>query len=118
MAWTVIEHPDFSRERKVLAQDILQKLAEVIVSLERAGPQLCRPLVDTLKGSKHKNMKEIRLSLGGAWRFAFAFDPNRNAVILVYGNKEGVSSDRFYRGFVSKADKRFADWLETIEAGE
>ena len=36
------------------------------------------------------NMKELRLSAAdGEWRVAFAFDPERRAVLLVAGEKSG-----------------------------
>lgn len=89
----------------------LEKLAEAILTLEAVGPQLGRPLVDTLKASRHANMKELRFSARGAWRVAFAFDAERNAVILVGGNKAGRDQKRFYRDFIETADDRFDDWL-------
>lgn len=89
----------------------LQKLAEAVLTLEAVGPQLGRPLVDTLKASRHSNMKEIRFSAGGAWRIAFAFDEERNAVVLVGGNKAGRDQKRFYRDLIATADDRFDDWL-------
>ena len=76
--------------------------------LERFGPQLGRPHVDTLNGSRHSNMKELRLSTAdGVWRVAFAFDPERRAVLLVAGEKSGGSQRRFYRALIRKADERF-----------
>jgi hypothetical protein len=87
--WTVLDHPDFARERATLPGTVQLKLAEALIALIEVGPNLGRPLVDTLKASRHKNMKEIRFSANGVWRFAFAFDLERNAVILVGGNKEG-----------------------------
>lgn len=118
MAWTVRDHPAFEEERKELDADISDKLDEIGTAIELWGPNLGRPLVDTLKGSKYKNMKEIRFGLRGAWRFAFAFDPKREAVILVGGNKEGVSSPRFYNSLVATADTRFDEWLQALESEE
>ena len=57
-------------------------------------------------------MKELRFKLEGVWRFAFAFDPERNAVMLVGGNKEGKNQKRFYKQLIATADDRFDDWLE------
>ena len=54
--------------------------------LEMTGPALGRPAVDTIKGSRHKNMKELR-AFGGSIRALFAFDPERNAIVLVGGDK-------------------------------
>ncbi|WP_312863458.1 type II toxin-antitoxin system RelE/ParE family toxin [Rhizobium leguminosarum] len=71
------------------------------------GPQLGRPYADTLKGSKHSNMKEMRFSaVDSEWRAAFAFDPQRNAILLIAGDKCG-SQKRFYKQLIAKADIRF-----------
>jgi len=115
MPWTVLEHPEFTKERQGLPDDVLEKLAEVLVALEDIGPSLGRPWVDTLKGSRHTNMKEIRFSTRGVWRFAFAFDPARNAVILVGANKQGENQKRFYKNLMDTADRRFDDWLDAGE---
>jgi hypothetical protein len=80
--------------------------------LERFGPQLGRPRVDTLKGSRHANMKELRFdAANGVWRVAFAFDPKRNAVLLIAGDKSGSGEKRFYRQLIAKADERFDEHL-------
>ena len=76
--------------------------------LERFGPQLGRPQMDTLNGSRHANMKEMRFSAAnGEWRVTFAFDPTREAILLVAGDKSDGNERRFYRGPVRKADGRF-----------
>lgn len=63
-------------------------VAAALDELEEKGPTLGRPFVDTLKGSKHHNMKELR-PLGGNIRILFAFDPERRAILLVAGDKTG-----------------------------
>ncbi len=69
--------------------------------------------MDTLKGSRHANMKELRFTVdGGVWRVAFAFDPHRDAVLLVAGDKSGGSERRFYTRLISKADQRFDAHLQ------
>ena len=74
----------------------------------RIFPPIGRPRADTLSGSRHANMKEMRFSAAdGEWRLAFAFDPARNAVLLVAGDKSGGSARRFYRTLLRKADERF-----------
>lgn len=71
-------------------QDTL--LAELEL-LEKYGPQLNRPHVDTLNASKYANMKELRFSAdGGVWRAAFAFDPERKAIVLVAAVQEEVKA--------------------------
>ena len=84
--------------------------------LEEFGPQLGRPTVDTLKGSTHTNMKELRFDTGdGVWRVAFAFDPKRHAILLVAGDKSGVPQSRFYKTLIKKADKRFSEHVLQIK---
>jgi hypothetical protein len=83
------------------------------------GPQLGRPYADTLNGSKFANMKELRFEASdGAWRAAFAFDPQRQAVLLVAGDKSGRSRKRFYKQLIAKADERFAAHLDRLKAGK
>src|SRR4029078_6011461 len=101
MPWAVLQHPLFARERRELPSNVSDKLDEAILALSIAGPKLGRPLVDTLKGSRHTNMKELRFSEAkGVWRFAFAFDRHRDAVILVGAEKQGVSQERFYKALI------------------
>ena len=76
------------------------------------------PAWDTLKGSRHANIKELRLSAaGGEWRVAFAFDPKRKAILLVAGDKSGVSERRFYRELIRKDDDRFDTHLARPKRG-
>ena len=80
--------------------------------LRQIGPHLSRPYADVVKGSKHANMKELRFDAAdGVWRVAFAFDPNRKAVLLACGDKSGGSEKRFYRQLIEKADSRFDSHL-------
>jgi hypothetical protein len=61
-------------------------------------------------------MKELRFDAAdGVWRVAFAFDPNRKAVLLVGGDKSGGSEKRFYRQLIEKADARFDDHLARVK---
>ena len=72
--------------------------------------------VDTLNGSRHANMKELRFGAAdGEWRVAFAFDPKRKAILLVAGDKSGVGEKRFYRQLIAKADNRFDAHLDRLK---
>ena len=76
MRWDVDLHDDFVTEFDALDEAVQDELLAHISVLETFGPQLGRPRVDTLKGSRHANMKELRFDASdGVWRFAFAFDP-------------------------------------------
>jgi len=112
MSWTVEFHPDFEAEFDVLPRRVQTAIAARARLLEEFGPRLGRPHVDTLEGSKHGNMKELRCPVDGApWRIAFAFDPDRKAVLLIGGDKSGGGEKRFYRRLIVKADERFDDHL-------
>lgn len=74
--------------------------------------------MDTLKGSRHKNMKELRFDAAdGVWRFAFAFDPERKGIVLCGSDKSGGSQKRFYRQLIAKADDRFDAHLAGLKQG-
>jgi len=61
-------------------------------------------------------MKELRfVADDGVWRVAFAFDPQRHAMILVAGDKTGVAPKRFYKALIAKAYARFAEHLDTLK---
>ena len=108
MPWTVILHEAFEPELSALPQEVRRELAAQATVLEMLGPQAKRPRVDTLNGSRHANMKELRFdAAGGAWRVAFAFDPERQAILLVAGDKSGVGQKKFYRQLIKTADERF-----------
>ena len=96
MPWTVELHDSFVPEFHDLTGDVQDELLAHVKLLEQFGPQLGRPRVDTLNGSKHANMKELRFDAAdGVWRFAFAFDSHRQALILCGGDKSGGSERRF-----------------------
>lgn len=99
---------EFEPEFDALHEDVQTEILALSLLLEQFGPQLGRPRADTLKGSRHGNMKELRFSAAdGEWRLAFAFDPRRRAILLVAGDKSGASERRFYRELIRKADHRF-----------
>ena len=108
MSWVVEIGDEFEPEFDALHQEVQTEILALSRLLQRFGPQLGRPRVDTLKGSRHANMKELRFSAAdGEWRVAFAFDSKRKAILLVAGDKSGVSGKRFYRELIRKADARF-----------
>jgi hypothetical protein len=115
MAWTVEFGDEFDPEFDELAEEVQDELLAQAAVLERFGPMLGRPHVDTLNGSKHANMKELRFDADdGVWRVAFAFDLRRKAVLLVAGDKSGVKERRFYRQLIAVADQRFEAHLKRV----
>ncbi len=115
MKWSIEFHPAFKAEFDELPPSIQNALLSMLVPLRERGPALGRPDVDTLNGSHYANMKELRFrASGGAWRVAFAFDPRRSGILLVAGDKAGVSEPKFYRRLIAKADKRFKEHLRNF----
>ena len=105
MSWVVEIGNEFKPEFFALHEDVQTEILALARFLQQFGPQLGRPRVDTLKGSRHANMKELRFGAAdGEWRVAFAFDTKRKAILLVAGDKSGVSGKRFYRELIRKAD--------------
>lgn len=108
MAWVVEMADEFEPEFDSLREEVQLELLALARLLQQFGPQLKRPHADTLQGSRHANMKELRfVAGGGVWRVAYAFDPRRKALLLVAGDKAGGSEKRFYRELIRKADERF-----------
>lgn len=115
MSWRIDFHPIFLEEFGKLSEPVQDELAAMIELLKVAGPQLKKPRSDTLNGSKHPNMKELRFDAdGGVWRVAYAFDPERKAVLLVAGDKSGGSEDKFYKRLIRRADDRFNEHLAIL----
>jgi hypothetical protein len=107
---------EFEPEFLALPKDVQDEVLAMTRILQQFGPNLGRPRVDTLKDSRHANMKELRFdAANGVWRVAFAFDPKRRAILLVAGDKSGGSQKRFYRELIRKADDRFDAQLERVK---
>jgi hypothetical protein len=119
VTWDIAFHDDFVTEFRAFEPSVQNSLLAVARLLADYGPQLGRPHADTLKGSRHTNMKELRFEgADGEWRAAFAFDPERRAILLVAGDKSGASQKRFYRQLIAKADSRFSAHVASLKAGE
>ncbi len=111
MAWDVRFHPELANEVLVMPVAVRGELLAHARLLAEFGPTLGRPTVDTLKGTKIGNLKELRFNAdGGVWRVAFAFDGRRIAVLLVAGDKRGVAPARFYKMLIKKAEQRWESW--------
>ena len=119
MEWVVRFYDDFELEFAEFDEDLQDELLAHLSVLKQFGPMLGRPLVDTLKGSEFANMKELRFKLRGSlWRFAFAFDSERAAIVLIGGNKRGKNQEDFYDDLLKIADARFANHLSKLKKGK
>jgi hypothetical protein len=116
VVWTVEVAPEFEPELMALAAEVRTELLAQARVIEQFCPTTGRPRVDTLNGSKHANMKELRFDAAdGVWRVAFAFDTERKAILLVAGDKHGQSERRFYQRLIATADKRFDTHLARLK---
>lgn len=115
MPWEISLHNEVERWFLALCRDDPESadlVAAAIDHLAVAGPTLGRPLVDRVHGSRHHNMKELRPASAGASevRMLFAFDADREAIVLVAGDKSGRWQE-WYREAIPLADKRFDEHL-------
>jgi hypothetical protein len=96
--------------------DLTTEEQEAIVAaeefLEEHGPALGLPFVDTVKMSRHSNMKELR-PMGGNIRILFAFDPRRTAILLIGGDKTG-RWEAWYAEHVPLADDLYDEHLREL----
>lgn len=115
--WVVEFHPACESWANRLPQRDAEALLAAIRVLRAEGPSLGRPLVDSVKASRHKNMKELRPGSTGRTeiRVLFAFDLKRQAILLVGGDKS-----RDWRGWYRKnipiADQRLDEHQEALKA--
>ena len=110
---------EFTDEFEAWWADLSESEQEAIVAavgfLEEMGPSLRRPFVDTIKSSRHSNMKELRSRFAGhQYRTLFAFDPKQHALLLIGGDKVGQDQARFYKALIKLADAIFDRHLVRI----
>lgn len=119
MEWKVAFGDEFDKEFEELPEAVQDELLASAKLLVTYGPALGRPHADTLNASSFANMKELRFEADkGVWRVAFAFDPERKAILLVAGDKSGGSQKRFYKALIAKADKRYQAHLDRLAAAK
>jgi len=111
--WEVEFTDEFERWWDDLTEAEQDAIAASVLVLRQLGPKLPRPHADTVRGSKHANMKELRTQCQGRpLRTLFAFDPRRCAILLIGGNKTG--DDRFYERMIPAADRLYDEHLRQL----
>lgn len=114
MDWRVVFTEEYQAWLATLDSAAREDLRASIEVLRQYGPQTPRPHVDTLKGSRHANLKELRTqSRGRPLRSLFAFDPERRAVVLIGGDKTG--DKRFYERMIPLAEALLDRHLEELK---
>ena len=105
MTWQVMISPQVTSWLRQQSKEHAKRFLACLRDLESQGPKLGRPIVDRVKGSKIKNLKELRF---GSFRVLFCFDSNRAAQILYAGNKED-RWNQWYPEAISKAEEIFKE---------
>ena len=112
MAWEIEYTDEFGAWWEELDRATRRRIISAVEVLEERGPGLGRPLVDTISGSRHANMKELR-PIGGGIRILFAFDPRRMAILLLGGDKTG-RWNQWYIEMIPIADQLYDEHLATL----
>ncbi|MFZ3340046.1 MAG: type II toxin-antitoxin system RelE/ParE family toxin [Terriglobales bacterium] len=114
MAWTVEVSDEFAVWYGTLADDECESVNFSVDLLEELGPSLGRPHVDTVRESRHANMKELRVQhRGSPYRILFAFDPRRAAYLILGGDKTG--DEDWYKVKIKRADQIYEKHLREIK---
>lgn len=113
--WEVEVTDEFTEWFGSLSEDEIAAVIARVDLLEQQGPNLRRPVVGEVKGSKFDpQMKEVRVEQGSASiRILFMFDPRRMAILLLGGDKAG-SWNRWYRTAIPEADRLYEEHLEEL----
>jgi hypothetical protein len=114
MAWSVEYTEEFESWWESLTADEWDSIDFVVGLLEERGPNLPYPYSSKIKGSRHGQMRELRIQhQGNPYRILYAFDPRRTAVLLLGGNKGGEG--RWYEVNVPKADDLYDELIAELK---
>jgi len=111
--WEVEVTDEFIDWWRGLTDDQRESLADRVELLGERGPNLGRPVVDRIQTSRHHNMKELRAARAGALRVLFMFDPRRQVVLLLGGDKSG-EWNAWYESAVPRADDLYDTYLAEL----
>jgi len=114
--WTIIETTEYSAWFLSLSEKQQKAILKRLEILQRVGPNASRPLVDSLTGSRIKNLKELRVSSGGALRILFVFDRKRQAVLLLGGDKSiDAKWTSWYASAIREAEEIYEKYMKDEE---
>jgi hypothetical protein len=112
MSWEVEFTDQFDEWWSDLTAEEQEAITAAVMFLEERGPALGRPLVETIKHSRHANMKEL-IPPASNIRVLFAFDPRRAAILLIRGDKSG-KWNAWYDQMVPLADDLFDEHVQEL----
>ncbi len=111
--WEIKRSDEFHQWIQTIDDDAKEAIFKHLSILKKIGPTLGRPFVDTIKGSSIKNLKELRVqSKNRVIRVFFVFDPERNILLILGGDKKGNS--RFYQEMVPQVEKLYKIYLSKM----
>jgi hypothetical protein len=113
VVWEIEVTDEFVEWWLGLTADQQESLTDRVDLLAERGPDLGRPVVDRIQSSRHHNMKELRAALRGALRVLFAFDPRRQIILLLGGDKTG-DWNAWYAWAVPVADDLYDAYLAEL----
>lgn len=111
--WDVEVTDQFVEWWSTLTDDQREAVTARVDLLGERGPDLGRPVVDRIQSSRHQTMKELRAAKDGAIRVLFSFDPRRQAILLLGGDKSG-EWNKWYEWAVPFADDLYDEYLEEL----
>lgn len=117
MSWETLISEEYENWFNQLPQKHKIAIATDLEVLRELGPTLGRPYADQIKGSKFSNLKELRTKVTGhVYRSLFAFNPDRQAIILSGGDKKGKNQEKFYKRLIAQAEMVFEKHLKSFQS--
>jgi len=112
---TNIEYTDeFGHWYSNLDELLQDNIASVVALLEEKGTKLGFPYSSKINGSRHSKMRELRIqSKGKPIRVFYCFDPRRDSILLIGGDKTG--DKRFYQRMIPIADQLYDIYLTELK---
>jgi hypothetical protein len=116
MECSVLFTDEFEQWWNGLSVEEQESVTHSVDLLARFGIDLKFPYSSGISNSQYPHMRELRIQhQGRPYRVLYAFDPRRNAILLIGGDKTG--HDRWYEAFVPLADRLYQHHLNEIEEG-
>lgn len=103
--WNVDPTPEYLEWFRMQEGEAKEAVLAKVLLLQEFGPDLKRPHADTLKGSRYKNLKELRARTSAhVLRVLYYFDEERKALLLIGGDKKGQNEKSFYKKLIREAE--------------
>jgi hypothetical protein len=114
----VVATDEFAQWFDALEETHVNPVIVAVSKLEQAGVALGHPSSSAINGASFA-LRELRIkSSGHALRVFYAFDPRRDAVLILGGDKTGQNSDRFYEEMIARCEGIWAEYLAEQKRGE